>query len=603
MLDLTEAMGKLTDRLRREQDAEGSWMGELASGMNNFYYATSLALSGEPPTHPAIADVCDLIESWATPEGGVPIYAGEPPDSLRTFEGSLLLGWARPRSPVIARARKWLEKADPVGSFPLLNVSRWVLDRSARGSILSEKGPSDRKRRFAMYTWPRTYELFSIRKFYKQPFQPPSPFVRTLFGPMTEWMFWPVVERAHELPGLIPPHVILSILPAYTALRRLADDRSPEHEKLYAMTDRYMSGYRYADGSVLYLNFLPSYMLHAEAFGRPDEKRLLEQGLRKIAYKKGGFMRGSAIAINVLDTAMTVIGLLRCGVSASDPMVAKAASFLRDAQAPNGMWSWGYERAMNGYRLGDTDDTGASCMALEALRDPSDRRAIELGVANVQRLQARSGSILTFDITPASNTPSVSTTARGIQAMIGSGMSPQHPAVVAACEWIASQQEVDGKWVDHWIARWIYGTVLALEGLLAAGYVTPGSPSVERAVSWLLRQQNTDGGWGEDFRGTRGPSTPEHTAMAIYGLGIGSRTESRPVAAMEAGIRWLLSRQSSDGGWAPTYIGAYSMGEGYASSQLPLYWALHAFSEFRKLASARDDRVVRLRRSAAGAAV
>ena len=599
MIDVTTALGKLTERLRREQDPEGSWMGELLSGMNSFYYATSLALAGEAPTCEAVADICDCIEEWATADGGVPLYPGEPPDAMRTNEAALLLGWARPRSPALPRARAWLARSnEPVGSFPLLNVSRYALEPASRPSILAEAGPSDRLRRFAMFAWPRIYERFEIRKFFRQPYQAPSRFSRMLFGPMTEWMFWPVVDRVHELPGVVPPHIILSILPAYAAIRRLAGEQSPALDRTNAVTLQYMSDYRYADGSVLYLNFLPSYLLCAEAFERAEEKRLLESGLAKLAYRKGGWLRGSAVAINVLDTAVTVLGLLRCGVSREDPMIRNAASFLRSAQSISGMWSWGYERAMNGHRLGDTDDTGGACMALAAIGESEDLRRVTSGAANIVRLQARSGAINTFDITPASNTPSISTTARGVQAMIASGMALEHPSVQQACEWIASQQEVDGKWIDHWIARWIYGTIMALEALLSTKYQTPEAPSIQRAVSWLLRQQNTDGGWGEDWRGTRGASTAEHTAMAVYGLAIGSRPDSRPIAAMQAGIRWLVDHQLADGGWTPSYVGAYSLGEGYASTQIVMYWALHAFAEYRRIVPTRDNRVARLRRSA-----
>src|SRR5262249_21620110 len=158
----------------------------------------------------------------------------------------------------------------------------------------------------------------------------------------------------------------------------------------------------------------------------------------------------------------------------------------------------------------------------------------------------------------AANTVAVSNTSRALQALAAAGRG-RSEAVRRGCEWLLSEQEPNGKWVDYWMARWIYGTVTALGALVRTGHAAPGSPPIERGLTGLLRQQNPDGGWGEDWRGARSPSTAEHTGMALYGLCLCARPESRPLGAIQRGFEWLARHQRADGGWEPAYIGAYSL--------------------------------------------
>lgn len=590
------SLSKLLQFLRSSQDREGAFTGSLRSGMLNFYYAASLVLDGEPPTSPIIQDLCDFVESCETKDGGVSIYPGEPTDGMNSFQASLLLGWARPHSNVGRQAREYLRRTEQKPPpIPLIHVSRYVFAPEKSAALVNDRGPHESLRRFGMRAWPNAWSLVSYRKMFAQPFRPAPKIVDLLMGPTMQWMFWPSLRDGAQLPWLMPPHMNLAILPPFAALRKLAGDTSPAVARLNEITRRYMDDYIYDDGTLLYLNYLPSFILYARAFGDEKLASSLRSGLRGIVYKNGGWLSGAAVSINVLDTALTVQGLLACGVEREDPLVDRAVSFLKNAQSPNGAWSWGYSSSMGRrFRTGDTDDTGAACTALVAAGVDPSSPAIVAAAAVIARLQTSAGGINTFDIGPAANTVAVSNTCRALLALSAAGYAREHPAIERGCRWLLEEQESDGKWVDYWIARWIYGTVVAADTLIKLGRCAPGSPAIDRAAFWLLRQQNSDGGWGEDWRGTRSRSTAEHTAMAVYGLCIASRPESRPLAAIQNGVRWLIEHQRAAGDWEAAYVGAYSLMEGYASTQIPAYWILQAFAAYRRMVDAPDTRLVQI---------
>lgn len=594
----------LIEHLRTEQRLDGSWVGEMRSGMLSFYYAAALALDKEPPDSPVIQDLCDFIESCAVADGGLAIYPGEPADVMSSTLGSLLLNWARPTSPALVQCRIFLRnQPSQLESIPLLLLSRWVFEPESRAQILGVAGPPVALRRLAMAVWPRAWSLLSYRKIFAQPSKPMSRPLQALIGPMMRWMFWPSPSGARDLSGLLAPHMVLAILAPFLALRQLAGDRTSELEELKRFTLDYMADHRYEDGSVLYINYLPSYLACAQAFGDAEQTRLLSAGLRRIEHRAGGWLRGAAIATSTLDTAMTVRALLLSNVSGSDPALTRAAAFLRDAQSDEGTWSWAWDQPMGRkFRTGDTDDTGAALAALLRCGQAPGSPPVVDAIRALERLQTASGGFNTFDIGDAANTVTVSNTSRALQALSLAGRPSDYPSIRRGCEWLLSEQEPNGKWVDYWVARWIYGTVTALEGLLLTGYLLPGAPAIDRGLNWLLRQQNLDGGWGEDWHGARSKSTAEHTAMAVYGLCLAARPSSRPLGAISGGLEWLARHQRADGGWSPAYVGAYSLLEGYANAHVPNYWVLMALGQYKQMMASPESRVVpvhRLRRTPA----
>jgi squalene-hopene/tetraprenyl-beta-curcumene cyclase len=171
--------------------------------------------------------------------------------------------------------------------------------------------------------------------------------------------------------------------------------------------------------------------------------------------------------------------------------------------------------------------------------------------------------------------------------MIMAGADRDSEPIRRGLTWIRSQQLQDGTWIDGWCPRYIYGTAMAVEGLMRAG-ASSRDPAIRRAASWLLRTQNPDGGWGEDWCGSPARSSPEHTGLALYALCLSSEAGECPRDAIENGIAWLLKAQRDDGTWGASYFVDFGFGTGFADSQLPIVWALHGLGEAIRILATPD---------------
>jgi squalene-hopene/tetraprenyl-beta-curcumene cyclase len=142
-------------------------------------------------------------------------------------------------------------------------------------------------------------------------------------------------------------------------------------------------------------------------------------------------------------------------------------------------------------------------------------------------------------------------TGRTLESLCRRGFRHSDPAIARGIEFLLKRQEANGSWYGRWGVNYIYGTFLAIRGLVATG-----SPDARKAVAhgagWLREVQNPDGGWGESCLGyeteryERADSTPSQTAWAVLGLMAAGEAAS---AAVNDGIRWLRDHQRADGTW------------------------------------------------------
>ncbi len=171
--------------------------------------------------------------------------------------------------------------------------------------------------------------------------------------------------------------------------------------------------------------------------------------------------------------------------------------------------------------------------------------------------------------------PSADVTAHVVEALSAAGLA-EGRAARRGVVWLLRAQEPDGSWFGRWGANYVYGTGAVLPALIAAG-VKPGRPVIRRAVVWLESHQNPDGGWGEDLRSYddpgltgRGESTASQTAWALIGLlAAGGSAGSSALPAVDAGVRWLIDHQTSEGSWdEPQFTGTGFPGDFYINYHL-----------------------------------
>jgi squalene-hopene/tetraprenyl-beta-curcumene cyclase len=573
---------KAVEWLRRTQHADGWWAGALRSN-NTLWYAAALALDGEEPRSPVIQDICDYVESCAANDGGIGAYPGEPPDGFETAIALPLLQWARPHSPVLKISRRYLVKTWRRIQDPSVCLMRWIFEPAARREVIADHGPPEFLREVALFFSRRhPTERWDLARLYPRRYRKPSVVQRYLTPLLMRALTFPPSRNLHKAAASCVSMTGFDFMVLVSAtLRRLTGDRTAAARRLYEFASTRRQRPVYQDGSYEWLVSLVADLFFTGECELTAERAAASAALRRIEYRRGGWLSGQEISVNVFDTGLAVLALRAAGTPSDDPMTARAAAFLRRAaSSEHGMWSWSYYPGMKARRRYlDTDDTGLACMALASCGEPANSAALANAVQGLLGMQEISGAFSTFgDGALRPNWCWLSNTARALQALVASGLPLRHPSVARAVEWIRSRQQADGSWIDGWCARYIYGTVIALEALIGTKAVSVKDTRAVRAVDWLVKQQNPDGGWGEDWRGARFASTSEHTGLALYGLSLASSGEDYPRQVVEGGLNWLVKNQSTDGSWGACYFVNFGLNSGFANTQMPVVWALRGLA-------------------------
>lgn len=588
---LPSTISRAVERIRGLQDPEGYWLGGWRSFFVSFLYGTSLIHCGHDPESATIQAICDEIEEHVRPNGGFAHCPEAPSGAEETYAAVLFLRRCRPSSPHLAPAERFLERVGPPAMIPAHLVWRWILDEPARGEVLDYRAPPRWLRRI---TWKLASPMLS-RELPESTSKVPSEpgwRERYLDRNLFRWLFWLVPDQVELLRPetdypMTPPAGLFAYVP-FLALQVLAGDRplGAGRERTAQFVLEYLNRFVYPDGSIYYQLFAPYFLVLFRALGRTEAEEGLKRALEAATYEPGGWLRCPMLGTNVFETALTIEALLECGVEPGDVAVQRGCDFLQRARRPERIWSWSWSPSAGptGHRCADSDDTGASLLALTRAGSPHAGADREQVIRVLREFQKENGSFGTFSWVDATQcAPGTSNTSRALQALVALGVSPGDPCIQRGLAWLQAGQQADGTWPDVWMTGPFYSTLLALEALIGLGVYRLGDPAVERALNTILRLQNSDGGWGVDWYGRRTEaSLAEHTAWAVYVLATFSRPTARPVSAIRMGVEFLIERQEASGGWPASYVYSYQGVFGYAGKMHVLSFALRALGAARK---------------------
>ena len=127
-------------------------------------------------------------------------------------------------------------------------------------------------------------------------------------------------------------------------------------------------------------------------------------------------------------------------------------------------------------------------------------------------------------------------------------------AITRALGYIHNAQRPDGSWYGSWGICFTYAGMFALHSLAVTGETYTTSTAARRGCDFLVSKRLPDGGWGESYRGCETCEYVHHpdgsqvvmTCWALIGLMYAGYPEEE---VLQAGIKLVMERQQSDGGW------------------------------------------------------
>jgi len=240
-----------------------------------------------------------------------------------------------------------------------------------------------------------------------------------------------------------------------------------------------------------------------------------------------------------------------------------AEQWILDRQDPTGEWGGIMPAMMN------------SVMALKCLGYPLEHPAVRKGMEAIYRftIEDRKSLRLQSCVSPVWDTANTSL------ALLESDLSPSHPAIEQATDWLWTKQTTQkGDWAiknpDAAPGGWSFefanefypdtdDTLAVLTALKLSGSDAKHPEDWYRGLQWLLSMQSTNGGWAAfdvdndkeiwnripfaDHKSMLDPPTSDLTGRILEFLGgLGYGTDFEPA---RKAIAFLESEQEADGSW------------------------------------------------------
>jgi squalene-hopene/tetraprenyl-beta-curcumene cyclase len=586
---VAEATRKAAQRLLDNQTPDGFWEVELTadSTLESDYILLELWLHPpengvwNPPTRPQVDRAVRSILARQLADGGFNIYADGPADVSATVKAyfALKVAGVPVEDPRMAAARNRIRALGGIqaaNSYVKLNLSFFGLyPREHCPTVPPEMILGPHKFIYRMSSWTRAIVIpLSIVHAFNPARPVPAGFnLKELFLPGATFSYRHNEKIFSWRNFFFLNNRILKFFDRHPIgfLRRYAIrkcerwmlERTQRSDGLGAIYPPMM----YIIMALDLLGYPP---------GHPDRVEAERQFARLMVDDGERFFFQPCFSV-VWDTAIAAFALGESGLAPSSALEKTADWLLTKEVRQKGDWAvmrpklepsgWYFEYANEFYP--DIDDTAMVLLALRHARaslPPAQQAVQKRALAWLLGMQSGDGGWAAFDVDnnwhPLSDMPFADhnamldptcpdITGRVLEAIVGCGLAPDHPAVRRGVAYLLNTQEQDGSWYGRWGVDYIYGTFLALRGLQAAGF-SDREVQVLRAGEWLRAVQNADGGWGESCASydnhayTAAPSTPSQTAWAVLGLLAGGDSTSLSV---QKGIEYLVETQRADGGW------------------------------------------------------
>ncbi|TGE35212.1 prenyltransferase [Desulfosporosinus fructosivorans] len=294
-------------------------------------------------------------------------------------------------------------------------------------------------------------------------------------------------------------------------------------------------------------------------------------------YKSGGWPAFDQLKIWSMGWATCVFG--ETVQKASDaPWILRAVEWLKRGQNADGSYG-----STPPFTHPDLDDTAVALIGLHQVLGEENK----LGSNLLKQLQNTDGSWGTFPsfqgIPPhvTSEFPvyiaSVDVSIHVLEALWRRSRI-QDESIWRGLTWVLTQQNEDGSFPSSWFEGAVYSTAQVLE-LLSKWKFSWKRWNIARhilgsrtkAQEYLINAQNSDGGWGSVVE----------TSLALAGLWRYEKSVPREV--LDRGIRNLLTDQSNNGSFKPSYGGVYAKGWNYEEPLTTALTAIRALQRYQRL--------------------
>lgn len=584
-----EAARRSADALHRLRKPEGYWVGDLLADttLESDYVLLQLwlhpASDGQwnPPTWPRIQKACRSILERQLADGGFNIFPDGPADvsaSVKAYTALKLAGFDAGAEFMVRLRDRILQLGgiQAVNSYVKINLSLFGLyPRACVPTVPAELVLLPGHILYEMSSWTRAIVVpLSIVQAIGGTRQVPGGFHLDELA---------VPGKKFQLPRRDKISFLFHQIDRALKLWQRRGPREVQRSALRAAEKWMLDHTRYSEGlgaiypSMMYL------VMALDALGYPPDHPDMMEALRRfqdLITETDHSLYFQPCFSPVWDTAYAAFAL---GEARGDTDgLARTADWLIAREVRHkGDWSvkrpdlvpsgWAFEHQNEHYP--DIDDTAMVLLALEHAKSADEAKQARCEARAVNwliHMQSRDGGWAAFDVDNnwaiLNNVPFADhnamldptcpdITGRVLEALSRRNVPEARDAIRQGVQFLLNTQESDGKWWGRWGVDYIYGTYLAMRGLVASGAVENSEQTkdaLRRASHWIASVQNEDGGWGESClsyvseRFVAAPSTPSQTSWAILGLLAGG---DRGTPALSRGLRYLAGTQRADGEW------------------------------------------------------